>query len=387
MVLRENPNAPPTPEEAYSFETDFSEEEVDEQGIPLADKEPGSPAPSSESEDKMAASSGAANHDGDTSPAEESVEESSEAAASDVVFIKATPPPHAERAEYLLIKTMREVKQEDSGDEVASPHVVATPQPNRRNATASWHHLPSKVWLLKSPIYNSQATVRLERLEPYGQNRVTYGFEDQGSGVKLVLKLGAHGDEVGLSRTYSGFCASVVWHGTFKVRWATHSESTASVSLIPAILQERVELATTFLELQGVDSKGSVEFLTYSTVVLAVLRATGVELLDTGASNLGVNSAAVPQPNLQLFDLGSWYLVHPPKVPSMRWTGFRALLDNYAPARSGWIRTVLARLGSTRLMVSTLLQECQSYREVLIEQGILLSDGSLDPAIGRATAQ
>ena len=306
----------------------------------------------------MAASSGAANHDGDTSPAEESVEESSEAAASDVVFIKATPPPHAERAEYLLIKTIREVKQEDSGDEVASPHVVATPQPNRRNATASWHHLPSKVWLLKSPIYNSQAAVRLERLEPYGQNRVTYGFEDQGSGVKLVLKLGAHGDEVGLSRTYSGFCASVVWQGTFKVRWATHSESTASVSLIPAILQERVELATTFLELQGVDSKGSVEFLTYSTVVLAVLRATGVELLDTGASNLGVNSAAVPQPKLQLFDLGSWYLVHPPKVPSMRWTGFRALLDKYAPARSGWIRTVLAReggLGSTRLMVSTLL--------------------------------
>ena len=123
-------------------------------------------------------------------------------------------------------------------------------------------------------------------------------------------------------------------------------------------LQERVELATTFLELQGVDSKGSVEFLTYSTVVLAVLRATGVELLDTGASNLGVNSAAVPQPKLQLFDLGSWYLVHPPKVPSMRWTGFRALLDKYAPARSGWIRTVLAReggLGSTRLMVSTLL--------------------------------
>ena len=91
----------------------------------------------------------------------------------------------------------------------------------------------------------------------------------------------------------------------------------------------------------------------------------------------------MPQPKLQLFDLGSWYLVHPPKVPSMRWTGFRALLDKYAPAR-GWIRTVLAREG---LMVSTLLQECQSYREVLIEQGILLSDGSLDPAIGRATAQ
>ena len=353
--------------------------------IPLADKEPGSPAPSSESED---ASSGAANHDGDTSPAEESVEESSEAAASDVVFINATPPPHAERAEYLLIKTIREVKQEDSGDEVASPHVVPRrsqtgAMPRRRGTTCL-----SKVWLLKSPIYNSQATVRLERLEPYRQNRVTYGFEDQGSGVKLVLKLGAHGDEVGLSRTYSGFCASVVWHGTFKVRWATHLESTASVSLIPAILQERVELATTFLELQGVDSKGSVEFLTYSTVVLAVLRATGVELLDTGASNLGVNSAAVPQPKLQLFDLGSWYLVHPPKVPSMRWTGFRALLDKYAPARSGWIRTVReGGLGSTRLMVSTLFQECQSYREVLIEQGILLSDGSLDPAIGRATAQ
>ena len=76
MVLRENPDAPPTPEEAYSFETDFSEEKVDDHGIPLADKGPGSPAPSSESEDKMAASSGAANHDGDTSPAEESVEES-----------------------------------------------------------------------------------------------------------------------------------------------------------------------------------------------------------------------------------------------------------------------------------------------------------------------
>ena len=185
-------------------------------------------------------------------------------------------------------------------------------------------------------------------------------------------------------------CATVVWHGTFKVRWATHSESTASVSLIPAILQERVELATTFLELQGVDSKGAVEFLTYSTVVLTVLRATGLELMDTGASNLGINSAAVPQPKLQLFDLGSWYLVRPPKVPSMRWTGFRALLDKYAPARSGWIRSVLARegsLGSTRLMVSTLLQECQSYREVLIEQGILLSDGSLDPAIGKARVQ
>eukprot|EP00439_Symbiodinium_sp_Y106_P022076 s9793_g2.t1 len=196
---------------------------------------------------------------------EESAEDSSEAAASDVVFIKATPPPHAERAEYLLIKTIREVKQEDSGD------------------------------------------------------------------------------EVGLSRTYSGFCASVVWHGTFKVRWATRLESTASVSLVPAILQERVELATTFLELQGVDSKGSVEFLTYSTVVLAVLRAMGVELLDTGASNLGVNSAAVPQPKLQLFDLGSWYLVHSPKVPSMRWTGFRALLDKYAPARSGWIRHFFTR--------------------------------------------
>ena len=76
VVLRENPDAPPTPEEAYSFETDFSEEKVDDHGIPLADKGPGSPAPSSESEDKMAASSGAANHDGDTSPAEESVEES-----------------------------------------------------------------------------------------------------------------------------------------------------------------------------------------------------------------------------------------------------------------------------------------------------------------------
>ena len=227
------------------------------------------------------------------------------------MLANSTPPPYAERAEYLLIKTIRDVKQEDSGDEVASPHLVATPQPNRRNATASWHHLPSKVWLLKSPIYNSQATVHLERLEPYGQNRVTYGFEDQGSDVKLVLKLGAHGDEVGLSRTYSGFCASVVWHGTFRVRWATHLESTASVSLIPAILQERVELATTFLELQGVDSKGSVEFLTYSTVVLAILRATGVELMDTGASNLGINSAAVPQPKLQLFDFGSWYLVRP----------------------------------------------------------------------------
>ena len=53
----------------------------------------------------------------------------------DVVFIKATPPPYAERAEYLLIKTIGEVKQEDSGDEVDSPHLVATPQPNRRNAT------------------------------------------------------------------------------------------------------------------------------------------------------------------------------------------------------------------------------------------------------------
>ena len=38
VVLRENPDAPPTPDKAYSFETDFSEEEVDEQGIPLADK-------------------------------------------------------------------------------------------------------------------------------------------------------------------------------------------------------------------------------------------------------------------------------------------------------------------------------------------------------------
>ena len=37
--------------------------------------------------------------------------------------------------------------------------------------------------------------------------------------------------------------------------------------------------------------------------------------------------------------------------------------------------------------VSTLLQECQSYREVLIEQGILLSDGSLDLAIGQVRAQ
>eukprot|EP00439_Symbiodinium_sp_Y106_P047180 s7191_g6.t1 len=148
------------------------------------------------------------------------------------------------------------------------------------------------------------------------------------------------------------FCAKVVWHGIFKVRWATHSESTASVSLIPAILQERVELATTFLGLHGVDSKGAVEFLTYSTVVLTVLRATGLELMDTGASNLGINSAAVPQPKVQLFDLGSWYLVRPPKA---------------------W--------------VSTLLQECQSYREVLIEQGILLSDGSLDLAIGQVRAQ
>ena len=157
--------------------------------------------------------------------------------------------------------------------------------------------------------------------------------------------MGVHGDEVGLSQTNSGFCAKVVWHGIFKVRWATHSESTASVSLIPAILQERVELATTFLGLHGVDSKGAVEFLTYSTVVLTVLRATGLELMDTGASNLGINSAAVPQPKVQLFDLGSWYLVRPPKVPSMRWTGFRALLDKYAPARSGWIRSVLAREG------------------------------------------
>ena len=69
MVLRENPNAPPTPEEAYSFETDFSEEEVDEQGIPLADKEPGSPAPSSSSEEAPPESSHEHNHDSDTSPA------------------------------------------------------------------------------------------------------------------------------------------------------------------------------------------------------------------------------------------------------------------------------------------------------------------------------
>ena len=128
----------------------------------------------------------------------------------------------------------------------------------------------------------------------------------------------------------------------------------------------------------------------YSTVVLTVLRATGLELMDTGASNLGISSAAVTRPKLQLFDLGSWHIVPPPKLPSMKWTGFRSLLDKFAPARSGWIKDVLAReggLGSTRLMLSTLLQECQGYREVLIEQGILLADGSLDPAISQIRAQ
>ena len=39
-------------------------------------------------------------------------------------------------------------------------------------------------------------------------------------------------------------------------------------------------------------------------------------------------------------------------------------------------------------MLTTLLQECQGYKDVLIviEQGVLLEDGSLDPAIGQMRA-
>ena len=68
-------------------------------------------------------------------------------------------------------------------------------------------------------------------------------------------------------------------------------------------------LVAPWLQLQGPDPEAAFEWLTYATVILVTLRATGLELLDTGASNIGIASATSAHPKLQFFDMGSWRLV------------------------------------------------------------------------------
>ena len=161
-----------------------------------------------------------------------------------------------------------------------------SPRRSRTGATPrSWHHLPSKVWLLK--------TVHMERLEPYGQNRVTYRFEDQGSGVKLVLKLGAHGDEVGLSQTYSGFlrhgCLARHLQGPLGHALGVHCLRLPYPGHPPGKGGAGHHLLGTARG--GLERSRGVPYVLHCGAH-SPGRAKGLELMDTGASNIGLDKGS-----------------------------------------------------------------------------------------------
>ena len=107
-----------------------------------------------------------------------------------------------------------------------------------------------------------------------------------------------------------------------------------------AVLQERVQLAKTWLEEQGKDSPAAKEFVFQAFAVVTFLASQKIHLKDIGRGNMGIK--LLPTPRVCFFDTMSWMEARPRAKP-YAWTGLWKLASEYVSTSYDTLNAIRTR--------------------------------------------
>ena len=192
----------------------------------------------------------------------------------------------------------------------------------------------------------------------------------EADGLVLKLSEGTQKEELQFSRKLPSVTATTYW--IEKIQVHLHKEDGTVWHNYNLFLscQEKAVRASELMSSRG--ETWAFKFLAYVGCLLTWLTARGLSLKDTGTTNLGVRkeTASQQQPHAIFYDTMSWTIT---QRPSFRWSGWLECTTKFCPAHSQWLKQAVLGAGSNpALAFSKLLVECQSYADVLANQGALV---------------
>ena len=257
--------------------------------------------------------------------------------------------------------------------EHAPVHLVSASIPNIKAPFRPEYYLHKEVLLLRHPLLKQWQETTVQRAGKPGQHRIAFDLGEH------VLKIGEHGDEAEFCRWFPGLTARVLWAGPVRVAFTGKPPPCGEETVLQGEIQEKVELAVPWLEMQGVNSSGAWQWLVYTLVALMWLEWHGVHLKDLGASNLSLTLGQTAHPYLKLCDAGSWYWGKKQSVLP----GFWAVVSRFAPARAQWLHSTWKNnKNQKQVLVDLLLPECQNYHTHLLRHEIMSSSLKLQAQKG-----
>ena len=199
----------------------------------------------------------------------------------------------------------------------------------------------------------------------------------EADGLVLKLNEGTQREELQFSRKLPSVTATTYW--IEKIQVHLHKEDGTVWHNYNLFLscQEKAVRASELMSSRG--ETWAFKFLAYVGCLLTWLTARGLSLKDTGTTNLGVRkeTASQQQPHAIFYDTMSWTIT---QRPSFRWSGWLECTTKFCPAHSQWLKQAVLGAGSNpALAFSKLLVECQSYADVLADQGALIGGVMAEP--------
>ena len=199
----------------------------------------------------------------------------------------------------------------------------------------------------------------------------------EADGLVLKLSEGTQREELVFSGKLPSVTATTYW--IEKIQVHLHKEDGTVWHNYNLFLscQEKAVRASELMSSRG--ETWAFKFLAYVGCLLTWLTARGLSLKDTGTTNLGVRkeTASQQQPHAIFYDTMSWSIT---QRPSFRWSGWLECTTKFCPAHSQWLKQAVLGAGANpALTFSKLLAECQSYSDVLAEQGALIGGVMAEP--------
>ncbi|CAE6956221.1 unnamed protein product [Symbiodinium sp. CCMP2592] len=237
---------------------------------------------------------------------------------------------------------------------------------NPKQSKGWFHWIPAVMDLHFDPITNTAFdTPREVHMLDFGRERLTFSVADTSRVVKLCLRDQA--DEKFWAEQFPELVAPVYWTGQVTVRLFT-VQGFEDLTLY-GLWQKRVETAKEWIE--GSSTQVQQSFMTYTCAVLAFLALQGIQLRDTGRSNLGLlpGTKESGAPRLMFYDALDWSRG---KKNDFRWSQYWNYANSIVPEAAEWLRLQVSEARRDPASAAKhLTDRCQEYRDHLEAAGVL----------------
>eukprot|EP00439_Symbiodinium_sp_Y106_P026595 s101_g3.t1 len=254
---------------------------------------------------------------------------------------------------------------------------------NPKQSKGWFHWIPAVMDLHFDPITNTAFdTPRKVHMLDFGRERLTFSVADTSRVVKLCLRDQA--DEKFWAEEFPELVAPVYWTGQVTVRLFT-VQGFEDLTLY-GLWQKRVETAKEWIE--GSSTQVQQSFMTYTCAVLAFLALQGIQLRDTGRSNLGLlpGSKDSGAPRLIFYDVLDWSRGKRGKK-DFRWSQYWNYAKSIVPDAAEWLRLQVSEARRDPFSAAKhLTDRCQEYKDHLEAAGVLSQGAFVLPSWQKAVS-